>query len=498
MHPTTVLSPLVLVMAGLTVAGKTCTKHPKEHKDHGASDSHCGEGCHDFYSRLSKRPATVTYPPVSATKADAIPVTLTARAMATSVPDGQMKLAAPSADDDYKVHLKEEACPSDNTGCSTILEATTGPIHALEKCVDHPYFSAIFGNTTSPGIKGQKEGHKCAWEVYGEWEACPSNHTTCFRAENRDVYYSPDGCDKEPDFIEIFRLDRISHIPSTVNQASSAKAAVSPVTLQARAMATPNAWERPETAVLEIDPRTEAITTTTTMEPETSTTTVEIEVMSVITIPDMTSTIRTRNSSRRSSTPSVASTAQPTVTAVVVVVDPQSTTTVVVEPQSTTTVVVFAPQTTATEVVLAPETTATAAPRPITTAVPRPITTAAPRPIKSTTPVPHGAPITTISNIMPGRNTVQLPSQSEAPVIVINAPEESYSTVRTTETLWSSVWQPINIAISTRTRDLRVVVPPTQAPGSSGKSSGASTTRSGAGVIVMAGIGALAACFMMF
>ncbi|KAK3953747.1 hypothetical protein QBC32DRAFT_312669 [Pseudoneurospora amorphoporcata] len=99
MHPTTVLSPLVLVMAGL-VAGKPCTKHPEEHKDHGASDSHCGEGCHDFYSRLSKRPET--YPPASATKADAIPVTLTARAMATSVPDDQMKLAAPSADDDYK------------------------------------------------------------------------------------------------------------------------------------------------------------------------------------------------------------------------------------------------------------------------------------------------------------------------------------------------------------------------------------------------------------
>ncbi|KAK3953746.1 hypothetical protein QBC32DRAFT_404647 [Pseudoneurospora amorphoporcata] len=328
-----------------------------------------------------------------------------------------------------------------------MLETTSGPIHALEECVDHPYFSTIFGNTPPPGIK-----------------------------------------------------------------ASSAKAAIIPVTLQARAMATPNAWddlgpvtfrtERPETAVREIDPRSEAITTKTTMGRETSTyvtsmtTTAEVDVMSVIIIPDTTSTVRTRNNSRKSSTltPSVASTAQPTVTAVVVVNDPQST----------TTVVVFAPETTATEVVLAPETTATAAPRPITTAAPRPITTAAPRPIRtstlsaSTAPVPAGTPITTISNIMPGRNTVQLPSQSAAPVIVINAPEESYSTVRTTETLWSSVWQPINIAISTRTRDLKLVMPPTHAPGSSGKSSGASTTRSGAGVIVMAGIGALAACFMMF
>ncbi|EAA29139.1 hypothetical protein GE21DRAFT_8405 [Neurospora crassa] len=118
------------------------------------------------------------------------------------------------------------------------------------------------------------------------------------------------------------------------------------------------------------------------------------------------------------------------------------------------------------------------------------------------TSAPTGDALTTVDDLTRGPNTVQLPMSSAAPVIVINVPSDSYSSGYTTETIWSSVWEPRNIAVNTVTRSAAFYVPassskPSETPAPTGKSSGASTARSGAGVIVMTGVGALAACFMM-
>ncbi|KAH7633974.1 hypothetical protein B0T09DRAFT_407371 [Sordaria sp. MPI-SDFR-AT-0083] len=425
MHLTTVVSPLVLVMAGLTVAATVDDfhkgpKHPKGHKDHGASSAHCRDGCHDAFSGLLEVAATHTLGPV----------TRAARAMAASVPDDQIKLAARSVKDEYKCASKhtqtKEICPSNETACYTVEE-----LHFVwqirEECDKIPEFSDVFNNATSTVTKGQLNGdHKCIWKNTRHYELCPSNNTPCSNKESKDVYYSAEGCDKDPDFIAIFgRIsDAASDRPSTVNEASSIKVNDTPGTLQARAVATPNAWddlgpvtfrtERPEMAVHEIDPR--SVSTTTTMGRETTTyattTTEEIDVMSVIVITDTTST-----------------------------------------PSTTTTT--------------------------------------------STSSVPTGPPMTTISNIKPGSNTFQMPAQSAPPVVVIVAPSESYSVARTVETLWSSVMQPVNIATATVTRDVSLLIP-AQAATSTAKANGASTMQSGAGFTVMAGVGALAACFMMF
>lgn len=120
----------------------------------------------------------------------------------------------------------------------------------------------------------------------------------------------------------------------------------------------------------------------------------------------------------------------------------------------------------------------------------------------TTTSAPTGDALTTVDDLTRGPNTVQLPMSSAAPVIVINVPSDSYSSGYTTETIWSSVWEPRNIAVNTVTRSAAFFVPassfkPSETPAPTGKSSGASTARSGAGVIVMTGVGALAACFMM-
>ncbi|KAK3493700.1 hypothetical protein B0T13DRAFT_489689 [Neurospora crassa] len=120
----------------------------------------------------------------------------------------------------------------------------------------------------------------------------------------------------------------------------------------------------------------------------------------------------------------------------------------------------------------------------------------------TTTSAPTGDALTTVDDLTRGPNTVQLPMSSAGPVIVINVPSDSYSSGYTTETIWSSVWEPRNIAVNTVTRSAAFYVPasssnPSETPAPTGKSSGASTARSGAGVIVMTGVGALAACFMM-
>lgn len=56
MHPTTVVSPFLLLMAGLTVASGADdyipNKPPKVHKGHGRYGGPCKDGCHDKMSLL--------------------------------------------------------------------------------------------------------------------------------------------------------------------------------------------------------------------------------------------------------------------------------------------------------------------------------------------------------------------------------------------------------------------------------------------------------------
>ncbi|KAK3500315.1 uncharacterized protein B0T23DRAFT_331329 [Neurospora hispaniola] len=204
--------------------------------------------------------------------------------------------------------------------------------------------------------------------------------------------------------------------------------------------------ERPETAMLEIDTLEASTTTLTGMESTTMTmtTTAAVQVESVIIYDSTPTTTMTLTSSDEP--PSATSTDTP--------ISTSSTTITTSDVSSTTT----------------------------------------------TTSAPTGDVLTTVENLTPGPNTVQFPMSSAAPVVIINVPSDSYSSGYTTETIWSSVWEPRNIAVNTVTRPAAFYVPASssrQTPAPTDKSSGASTARSGAGVIVMTGVGALAACFMM-
>ncbi|EGO60166.1 hypothetical protein NEUTE1DRAFT_119391 [Neurospora tetrasperma FGSC 2508] len=209
--------------------------------------------------------------------------------------------------------------------------------------------------------------------------------------------------------------------------------------------------ERPETAMLDIDTLEASTTTLTGMESTTMTmtTTAAVQVESVIIYDSTSTTTMTLTSSD----------------------EPSSD-----EPSS-----------------------ATSTDTPISTSSTT-ITTSDVSSSTTTTSAPTGDVLTTVENLTPGPNTVQFPMSSAAPVVVINVPSDSYSSGYTTETIWSSVWEPRNIAVNTVTRPAAFYVPASsssQTPAPTDKSSGASTARSGAGVIVMTGVGALAACFMM-
>lgn len=100
---------------------------------------------------------------------------------------------------------------------SSATSLTTPPLQS-PKVSGHMVFRF---NSFLTSVIGQLNGdHKCIWKNTRHYELCPSNNTPCSNKESKDVYYSAEGCDKDPDFIAIFgRIsDAASDRPSTVNE----------------------------------------------------------------------------------------------------------------------------------------------------------------------------------------------------------------------------------------------------------------------------------------
>ncbi|KAK3388399.1 hypothetical protein B0T20DRAFT_397910 [Sordaria brevicollis] len=333
----------------------------------------------------------------------------------------------------------------------------------------------------APARSGQK-GCKCFVKADFHSDICGPNNKNCKKMEGTELtrcITNQQECNKyAQEAKKKHGKTSTVELPPVIDEYIKA--------LQARAGAIDEQWkdlgpvtvrtERPEAADHEIQPRTaEATSTVTGQETFTYTSTMVIDVASVVVVeqdgPPTTSDheIQPRTAEATTYTTMGQDTITYTSTEVIDVAS------VVVEqdgPPTTLTSTIFAPTSVTTTV--SPTTTLTVT----------------------------GTPMTTFTNITGGLNTITVPMPSNAPVIVVSGQGESWSTGSTTETIWSSVWEPINTPIATTTKRVIKYIPisknPSQAANPTGKTSSAAAARSGTGVMIMAGVGALAACFLMF
>lgn len=473
MHPTTVLSPFVQVLAGLAAVDKQDGSQPQQ-----VSPAMCKTGCHDFglymahcshddKACIHNNHLSITQHRDWCLKTTKVCTDLSLRDLHPEDKGLAKELEYFSWDEEHcESHEPEwsgfcrtgdelcirkhwEGIQAHKDDCVSMRRDIRSDVHSKKSAWNAAHISApaikMHGghvtltaramatptpdDQTNVAARSANDDCKCFGKMEGRENLCAPDGTNCVKGETFETIRcitSQKVCDE---YAQV--LKERADITSTVTLPAEGDEYT--MALQARAGAATNPWddlgpvtfrtERPETAVHEIGAR--QVSTTTLMGQETLTyatpTTEVIDIMSVIVITDG---------------PSPAS-ASNTVT-------------------------------------------------PTTTS-------------SSTSSPPTGSPITTISNITPGMNTIAVPMQSAAPVVVVSAPSESWSTGYTTETLWSSVWEPVNTPISTRTQPVRYLVPNTaRSENPTGKTSSASTARSGAGLIVVAGVGALAACFMMF